>query len=125
LAKRGRKPQPVAVVYDGGRTVLSGVLWTERKFEVWRLDKKCCTKCGSWTAMPVYGLPNAAEVHHVFGRGMAGSKRDDRVWVEIDGKKVRNLVTRCQECHAKEKMQSSRPSKRETAENASTQPTGI
>jgi hypothetical protein len=32
---------------------------------------------------------------------MSGGRRDDRIWVTIDGRKVRNLVTLCAECHRK------------------------
>lgn len=121
ISARPKTQKPIAQVYEDGRTVLRGNLWIERKMEVWSLDKHSCEKCGKLTTMPIYGFPNAAEIHHVFGRGMSGSKRDDRIWIVIDGKKVRNLVTRCQECHQKEKMQSMRPSKREAAQSASTQ----
>lgn len=109
--KRTRKAKPLRKVYPDGRIVLSGVEWDRRKLEVWNLDRRNCEKCGCYVTDPIESRLGMAEIHHVFGRGMAGSKRDDRIWIEVNGNRVRNLVTRCQDCHAKETMQSQRPSK--------------
>lgn len=89
------------VVYRDGREVLSGEAWRERKIEVFLLDGGCCVDCSKFLTPPGKGLANEAEIHHSRRRGMAGSWRDDRIWITIDGKKVRNLLTLCWACHKK------------------------
>ena len=105
-AMRKHKPQPERRTYPTGREVLSGTAWMHRKTEVWFLDFCRCVGCGKTVAAPVYGQPNAAEIHHRFGRGMNGGHRDDRVWIDVNGRQVRNLETRCFSCHATVKIKS-------------------
>ena len=85
-AMRKHKPQPERRTYPTGREVLSGTAWMHRKTEVWFLDFCRCVGCGKTVAAPVYGQPNAAEIHHRFGRGLNGGHRDDRVWIDVNGK---------------------------------------
>jgi hypothetical protein len=105
-----RRTKPLRKVYPGGREVLTGSAWIERKIEVWLLDSSRCTKCHLKVGIPIQGLDNAGECHHVFGRGMSGGFRSDSVWADQDGG-VRNLVTLCQSCHQEARMKSRRPSK--------------
>lgn len=88
-------------IYRDGREVLRGAAWQTRKVEVWELDKGQCQDCGISVNAPVEGQYLAAKTHHVFRRGMAGSWRNDRIWITIDGKQIRNLLTLCAACHAK------------------------
>jgi hypothetical protein len=93
------KPRPQVRIMRDEREILSGAAWRERKIEVYLLDGGCCVgqACGKFLTPPGRGLANEAEIHHISRRGMAGSKRDDRVFV--DGR--RNLETRCRACHEK------------------------
>jgi len=82
-------------IFADGRVVLRGWLWRVRKLEVYEMDGRCCVQCGLRLDPPGSGAFHEAEIHHIGGRGMHGSKRDDRIFVE--GK--RNLETRCAYCH--------------------------
>jgi hypothetical protein len=93
------KSHPAQRVFEGGREVLEGELWRKRKIEVWHLDTERCVACHMEVGPPIQGMPDAAEIHHVFGRGMAGGFRSDAIFTSFDGQEVRNLVTLCAECH--------------------------
>ena len=108
--KRTRKVKPLRRVYSDGREVLSGMEWTARKVEVWFLDSGRCKECSIRVENPIQGREGAAEIHHVFGRGMAGGFRNDAVWADKD-KGVRNLIALCRDCHRRARMKSKRPSK--------------
>ena len=99
--KLKRTKKRLRIIYRDGREVLSGAAWRERKMHVFLLDDGSCRSCGKFLMPPGKGLANEAEIHHVHRRGMSGGRRDDRIWVTIDGRKVRNLVTLCAECHRK------------------------
>ncbi len=97
------RPKPMITVYPDGREACRGSAWMKRKQEVWSSDGGNCVACGCITGRP--GFPEQttfaeAEIHHIHGRGMHGSKRDDRIFVNAK----RNLDTRCWECHAKSKI---------------------
>src|ERR1035438_6540228 len=100
-----RKAKPLVKVYQNGREVLSGAAWRMRKWTIWQMDHEHCSQCGRYVFSPInYPDRYAAEIHHVYGRGMAGAKRDDRIWIELHGERVRNLVTLCSDCHYHAKM---------------------
>ena len=65
---------------------LSPKKYTAYKREVWEKQKHCCGKCHGYI-----GDPDDSHLHHTEGRGMAGSKRDDR-----------KTIILCPGCHAKE-----------------------
>jgi 5-methylcytosine-specific restriction endonuclease McrA len=99
---RAARPKKQRREMKDGRLILSGSEWQARKIEVWGLDNCCCVKCGVKLDPPRGIGPTIAEIHHVFGRGMAGGKRDDRSYVFKEGGLVRNLITLCPSCHRKE-----------------------
>lgn len=89
------KPKRQIIVRRDGREILQGAAWRARKMEVWQLDRCRCTGCGAVVSPPIGMGTGIAEIHHRGGKGMNGSKRDDRIWVVLDGKRVRNLETKC------------------------------
>lgn len=94
---------------EGGyREVTNKPAWEIRRKEAWLRDGCRCVKCGEW--VPLHQKPTvtvmpdgeqyasfrpAAEIHHknAGGRGLGGSKRDDR---------LENLETTCKNCHEDE-----------------------
>lgn len=59
-------------VYRDGRVKLTGIDYAKAKTEQWEKQNKRCFFCG------LYVNYAQAEAHHPSGRGMGGSKRDDR-----------------------------------------------
>jgi hypothetical protein len=59
-------------VYRDGRVRLTGDDYAKAKREKWEAQKKACAICGLFVPMA------QAELDHIGGRGMGGSKRDDR-----------------------------------------------
>ena len=105
--RKKKEPKPLREVFPDGREVLRGKLWQKRKWEVYMLDGQCCVECHKFLQPPCSQIDyERAEIHHVFGRGMHGSKRNDAVWIEINGRMIRILETLCHECHAKARIKS-------------------
>lgn len=94
-------PKPMIMVYEDGREVCLGQAWADRKVEVWELDERRCVVCHRSLLSPLERTYDAAQCHHIHGRGMAGGKRDDRIFVNGE----RNLNTLCWACHAKSKIE--------------------
>jgi 5-methylcytosine-specific restriction endonuclease McrA len=103
-----KSSKPERTVYADGREVLTGQAWKNRKLEVYLLDERRCRQCGKLLYPSGSDMTPEAECHHRYGRGMSGSKRDDRIFLP-DG--TRNLETLCRKCHAQTKIKSLRKSK--------------
>jgi hypothetical protein len=72
-----------------GRTIRSGSHYAQFRKAVWALQGSRCGRCGRWVTFD----PESWQVHHVNGRGMGGSKRDD-IFTEVEGL--------CIHCHSAE-----------------------
>jgi len=67
-----------------GRTILTGVHYTQFREKVWNLQGFQCKDCRKLLRF------HEMDLHHIDGRGMGGSKRDDVLG------KVEGL---CRPCH--------------------------
>jgi hypothetical protein len=74
-----RKQRQGVRTFKDGRVAYSGCAYTQLRQEVWAKQGGRCADCGE----PVLILD--FELHHPGGRGMAGSKRDDRKVVGLCG----------------------------------------
>jgi len=85
------RDDPTAV--DGKRFIAS--LWSWRKIKHMLADvcKNFCEECGKYD-------PHC-DGHHVYGRGVGGSKRDDRPVVWYGDRMIRMIVYLCRSCHDK------------------------
>lgn len=78
--------------------------WKEIRQKVLKLDHYQCTRCKRiFSAKDVLGgytkeKRDTPLVHHTFELEKYPEWKYD-IWVEINGKKVRNLVTLCFDCH--------------------------
>jgi hypothetical protein len=114
-----KKPKTGVKIKKDGREVLSPVAWRKRR---WELFVECdrCFRCGERLS---FGNVNGVEsggaanyhAHHSQGRGLGGSKRDDRIFIpggfdpvlieeypympEPPEGLVWNLYPLCNECH--------------------------
>ncbi len=81
-----------------GRTIRSGVDYTEFRRDLHDHQFGRCYRCRSFTSLADEPLMRTSfHVHHVGGRGMGGSKRDD-VFSKVEGL--------CGSCHREEHNQS-------------------
>lgn len=78
------KRKPTRVTKDG-RLIMGQRDYTFLRLRVWATQGFACGEC----RRSLHSL-DSMELHHVGGRGMAGSKRDDR-----------KVIGLCRSCHAK------------------------
>lgn len=76
--RRSAKTKDAVRIYPDGREVCQNNAagrreYAKRRLERWRIDKGVCCLCDQMV------WPSACTIEHPNGRGMAGSKRDDRV----------------------------------------------
>jgi hypothetical protein len=83
-------------VTKDGRTILTGTHYTALREQVYERNQHTCEgeQCNR------YLMFWEMELHHVYGRGMGGSKRDDVP------EKVQGL---CRDCHDKAKIKRREP----------------
>ena len=80
-----------------GRTIRTGKDYTEFRYELWMVQEHVCINCNAVTSLTVHLMANNSfHVHHINGRGMGGSRRDD-TFRACDGL--------CGSCHRKEHNQ--------------------
>lgn len=85
-----------------GRTIRTGRHYTDFRVSVWEHQFGVCYRCPRRTDLGIdIFCDNSFHVHHVNGRGIGGSKRDDVI--ERDGHVVCEGL--CGICHRKEHNQ--------------------
>ncbi len=84
---------PTRITKDG-RTIRKGNDYTKFRRSLWELQERSCGKCGRTTFLTADLESDwSFHVHHIGGRGLGGSRRDDVV-----GK----VIGLCGGCHRKE-----------------------
>lgn len=78
---------------DGQRFIASLWSWRQIKAILAKAAKFRCEECGSFD--------EHGDGHHVYGRGIGGSKRDDRPVVWLGERMVRMIQYLCRGCHKK------------------------
>lgn len=79
----------------GYRLVLEGAAYEAQRLRVWNRDGGKCRCCGKEVQLHALKrndvvTQKAAEVHHIYRRGMGGADRNDRLF---------NLILFCWKCH--------------------------
>lgn len=87
------KPKPEYIERPDGRIELRGTLYTRMKRMLCELAGEECENCGRHTPL------ESGDPHHDTLKGMGGARRDDRIYISEDGKRVRQLYWYCRRCH--------------------------
>lgn len=78
-----------------GRVICRGADMTDLRERVGRREDEICQHCEEWAELYPADGRDAGEMHHIHGRGMGGSKRDDR---------EAEMEWLCKKCHQNAKI---------------------